>query len=63
MDAAQILDGLAFQERLPVEAIRAAETDRASAVPIFLHAIERYLSPAGDSSARDALQGRIRCDL
>ena len=49
------LDGLAFQERLPVEAIRAAEADRASAVPIFLHAIEQHLSAAGASSAQDAL--------
>jgi hypothetical protein len=55
MDAAQILDGLTFQERLPVEAIRAAEADRASALPIFLHAIEEYLSSAADSSAQDAL--------
>jgi Protein of unknown function (DUF1186)/SEC-C motif len=55
VDAAQILDRLACQERLPVEAIRAAEADRASALPIFLHAIEQYLSAAGDSSAQDAL--------
>ena len=55
MDAAQILAQLAVQEGLPVEAIRAAEADRASALPIFLHAIEQYLSAAGDSSAQDAL--------
>jgi hypothetical protein len=58
MDAAQILDRLAFQERLPVVAIRAAEADRASALPIFLHAIEQYLSAAGDSSEPRARQVR-----
>jgi hypothetical protein len=55
MDAAQILDRLAFQERLPVEAIRAAQADRTSAVPIFVRAIEPYLSPGGNSSIQDAL--------
>jgi hypothetical protein len=55
MDAAQILDRLAFQERLPVETIRAAEADRASVVPLFVQAIERYLSPVGDPSVQDSL--------
>jgi hypothetical protein len=55
MDAAQILDRLAFQERLPVEAIRAAEADRTSAVPIFVDAIEQCLSPGGNLFAQDAL--------
>ena len=55
MDAAQILDRLAFQERLPVEAIRAAEADRASVVPVFLNAIEQYLSDDADPSVQDSL--------
>jgi len=55
MDAAEILDRLAFQERLPVEAIRAADADRASVVPIFVDAIEQYLSPGADPSVQDSL--------
>jgi hypothetical protein len=49
MDAALILDQLAERNRLPVEAIRAASADRASAVPIFLQAIERCLSASADA--------------
>jgi hypothetical protein len=55
MDAAQILSQMAEQHRLPVEAIRAAEADRASAVPIFLDAIEHYISAGGDRSTENAL--------
>jgi len=55
MDAAQLLAQLAFQRRLPVEAIRAASADRTSVAPIFVHAIEQYVSPGGDRSAKDAL--------
>ena len=55
MDATQILDPLAFQERLPVEAIRAAEADRASVVPVFVRAIEQYLSGDADPSVQDSL--------
>ncbi len=47
MDAAQILDRLADRPGLPVEALRAAGADRASALPIFLDAIEQYLAPGG----------------
>jgi len=55
MDTAQILDRLADHERLPVEAIRAAQADRASAVPIFVGAVDQYLSTGGDACAQDAL--------
>jgi hypothetical protein len=55
MDAAQLLGQLAFQERLPVEAIRAASADRARAAPIFVHAIEQFVSPDGDRTAKDSL--------
>lgn len=47
MDAVQILDRLADRPSLPIEALRAAGADRASSVPIFLDAIEQYLSPGG----------------
>jgi hypothetical protein len=55
MDATQILDRLAFQGQLPVEALRDASADRTSAAPIFVHAIEQYVSPAGDRTAKDSL--------
>src|SRR5258708_2225341 len=55
MDAAQLLGQLAFQERLPVEAICAARADRARAAPIFVHAIEQFVSPDGDRAAKDSL--------
>ncbi len=55
MDAAQLIGELAFQERLPVEAIRAASADRARAAPIFVHAIEQFVSPDGDRTAKDSL--------
>ena len=55
MDTAQILDQLGQLERLPVEAIRAADADRASAVPMFLDTIERYLSEGGGISTQNAI--------
>lgn len=55
MDAAQILDRLAERPGLPVEALRAARADRASAVPIFLDAIEQYLEPSRKPISPDAL--------
>ena len=54
MDAAQLVTQLAFQDRLPIEAIRAANADRAHAVPVFLQAIEKFVS-VGDRSANDSL--------
>ena len=55
MDAGELLAQLAFQKRLPIEAIRAASTDRARVAPILVHAIEQFLSPGGDRSAEDSL--------
>jgi hypothetical protein len=54
MDAEQILEGLAERGRLPVEAIRAADANRASAVPGFVRAIEQY-DPSDESASPDAL--------
>ena len=51
MDAAQILDDLSEPNRLPVEAIRAADADRAAVVPVFLRAIEEYLAKPGFGNA------------
>jgi hypothetical protein len=50
MDVERILEELTNYEGLPVEAIRAADADRAAVVPIFLQVIENYLS--GDAAAR-----------
>ena len=55
MDAAQILAEFAQFERLPVEAICAADADRAFAVPLFLDTIERYLAEGGDGATQHAL--------
>jgi Protein of unknown function (DUF1186)/SEC-C motif len=55
MDAAQILAEFARLERLPVEAIRAADADQVSAVPLFLDTIERYLAESGDGATQNAL--------
>jgi hypothetical protein len=50
MNIEWLLDELAKPEGLPVEAIRAADADRAAVVPVFLQVIENYLS--GDKAAR-----------
>jgi hypothetical protein len=55
MQAAQILDELGQLDRLPVEAIRAADADRASAAPMFLDTIERYLAQGGGNSTQNAI--------
>jgi Protein of unknown function (DUF1186) len=55
MQAAQILDELGQLERLPVEAIRAADADRASAAPMFVDTIERYLAQGGGNSTQNAI--------
>jgi hypothetical protein len=51
MEIARILDELTFYERLPVEALRAADANRRALVPVFLDAIEQYL--AKDADGRD----------
>jgi hypothetical protein len=54
MDAARILDDLAEAKRFPVEAIRAANENRAAVVPVFLRAIEAYLAAPGLGNAAAA---------
>ena len=47
MDALRVLEELGEPGRLPVEAIRAAEADRGTMVPIFLRSIDSFLSLEG----------------
>jgi uncharacterized protein DUF1186 len=53
--ASQMLDDLAVVGRLPDAAIRAANADRATAVPMFLQAIEQYLAGEMEPSRAQAL--------
>ncbi len=55
MDPVQIIRRLNVPDRIPVEAIHAAEADRPAAAAAFLDAIERYLSPDRDPVPSDAL--------
>ena len=55
MDALQVFAGLNEPEALPVEAIRAAQADRHSMVPIFLRSIEELSSPDDTPIAPSAL--------
>jgi hypothetical protein len=48
----EILEGLSAQDSLPVEAIRAAEADRATMVPVFLEAIETFISASAEERAK-----------
>jgi Protein of unknown function (DUF1186)/SEC-C motif len=50
MDVQEILEKLSKDEGLPVEAIRAADADRAAVLPAFLQAVEDYV--AGEEAAR-----------
>jgi hypothetical protein len=50
VDVQQILEELTNPDGLPIEAIRAADGNRAAVVPVFLQVIEDYLS--GDKAAR-----------
>ena len=52
MDIARILHDLTFFERLPVDALRAADRDRQVMLPAFLAEIERYLAENSDDRAR-----------
>jgi hypothetical protein len=51
MDIERILHELTHYKRLPVEAIRAADADRASVVPAFLQAVERYVAASPEERA------------
>jgi hypothetical protein len=55
MDALRVLEELGEPGRLPVEAIRAAEADRGTMVPIFLRSIDAFLSLEGPLAPRTAL--------
>lgn len=52
MNVQEILEGLSRQDALPVEAIRAAEADRAAMVPPFLQAIETFVSATSEERAK-----------
>jgi Protein of unknown function (DUF1186)/SEC-C motif len=52
MNVQEILERLTNYDRLPVEAIRAAEADRAAMVPAFLDAIEAFISGNADERAK-----------
>jgi len=47
MDAMQVIEQLGVPGRLPVEAIRAAQADRETMVPIFLRTIDDFLDMQG----------------
>jgi hypothetical protein len=51
MDAAQVVEELSTWQRLPVEAIRAAQADRATMIPLFLRRIDEFLSMEGEPAA------------
>ena len=51
----RILDRLGARGALPVEAINDARADRATMVPLFIAAIERYVAGESDPAVEDAL--------
>jgi hypothetical protein len=52
MDVQEILERLTNYDGLPVEAIRAAEADRAAVVPAFLQAVETFISASAAERAK-----------
>ena len=52
MDAREILEQLTNYDNLPVEAIRAAEANRAVVLPAFLQAIETFISATTEERAK-----------
>jgi hypothetical protein len=52
VDIQEILEKLTNDDGLPVEAIRAAEADRATMVPAFLQAIEAFISASSEERAK-----------
>jgi len=48
----EILERLSGEGRLPVEAIRAAEADRAAVLPAFLQTIETFISASSEERAK-----------
>jgi hypothetical protein len=55
MDVRQIVEQLAVVDEVPEAAIRAAEADRDSVVPVFVHEITQYLEAGAEPPARFAL--------
>ena len=54
MDPVQVIEQLSVPERLPVEAIRAAQADRETMLPVFLRTLDDFLSLEGPANP-DAL--------
>jgi Protein of unknown function (DUF1186)/SEC-C motif len=52
MDGQEIFERLTNYDGLPVEAIRAAEADRAAMVPAFLDAVDAFVSASADERAK-----------
>src|ERR1051326_19113 len=48
----EVLQGLSAEGRLPVQAIRAAEADRAAMIPAFLETIETFISASAEDRAK-----------
>jgi hypothetical protein len=55
MDIKQVLEGLSEPEKLPVEAIRAAQADRAVMAPVLLRYIDDFLSSEGEGANASVL--------
>jgi hypothetical protein len=55
LEASRILDELTFGGPLPVEALRAADADRAALMPQFLRTVEQYVAGEGHPSRAEAL--------
>jgi hypothetical protein len=55
MNPEQILEQLSVPGRVPVEAIRAADADRAAVLPLFLQAIEQCCRGEASPSSKDAM--------
>ena len=55
MDIKQVLEGLSESEKLPVEAIRAAQADRATMAPILVRYIDDFLSSEGEGASPSVL--------
>jgi hypothetical protein len=55
IEASRILEDLAAAEGLPVDAIRAADANRAAVAPVFVRAIEQYVVGETAPSMEDAV--------
>lgn len=55
MDAAQVLDELSLPGDLPMEALRAADADRAGMLPLVLQALEQFSQGVSTAAERRRL--------